>query len=148
MKTILLICAIVFLSFPAQATQLAFKELSELVNEAENILTVKIAKVEMVDAKGAEIDYPEAQTGPGLGNELRLHVLVDQNNIIKSSQKIIPHELVIHLWKEWHYTLSQWKEKEGEIYIFLLNDNFQPVYPSRFMRDLSEKPQIENLLEK
>jgi hypothetical protein len=126
------------------------RPLPDLVKAADHVLIGKVVNVDMVDAKGNPIVNNDARTGPGEGNVIRLHVVVEENGVLKTTAKAVPRTIVIRLWTEWHFSLGQWKtEALDKRYIFLLKgDDFQWVYPMGFLRDPSEKDEILKLLGK
>ncbi len=131
----------------ANATQVEPRELSELVSESDHIIIAKVTKVQMVDENENEVTDPKGRTGPGLDNEILLHVTITKEGILKTNNDNPPEKLVIPLWKMWHFSLGQWKKEEGTTSIFLLKgDDFQSVYPMAFIRQLSEKREIVRLL--
>ena len=145
-KSIICVFALL-LTVAAYATQLPSKELDELVAQADHVLIGKVVKVQMVDGTGKELTNPETHTGPVLDNEIRLHIVIQDDGILKTNSKKPPKELIIPLWKAWHFSLGQWEKDEGKTFIFLLKgEDFCPVYPISFMRKMSEKPEIEKLL--
>ncbi len=130
----------------ANATQVKPRELSKLVSESDHIIIAKVTKVQMVDENENEVTDPEGRTGPGLENEIRLHVTITKDGILKTTKDNPPEKLVIPLWKWWHFTLGNRKELEGKTLIFLLKgEDFQSVYPMLFIRQLSEKREIVRL---
>jgi hypothetical protein len=148
MKFIVPCLAFLAIFSSAEATQIVPKDLTELIAMSDHVLVVKIAKVSMVDSKGKELRDPEARTGPGIPNELRLHVDVQEDGVLMTTSDKVPAKLVVPLWRMWHFSLGQWKKEEGSTYIFLLKgENYIRVSPMEFMRDLSERAEIERLIE-
>lgn len=140
--------AVVLLAVGAQATQIPFRDLTNLVSDADHILIATVENVDMVDAKGNQITNETARTGPGIENLLRLHVTVTSKGLIASSADKVPQTIVIPLWQRWHDTLAnRKKEVQGKTFIFLLKGNdFAPVYHGGFTRETSERATIERLL--
>ena len=112
------------------------------------MLICKVVTVQMVDETGREVADREARTGPGLKNELRLHVELENGGVLKTNAKSVPEKLVIPLWQMWHANLGSSKDfYEGRMYIFLLKGtDFQRVYAGGFQRELSEKAEIERMI--
>ncbi len=130
-----------------EATMVAPRSLSELVRDADHVVIAKIERVEMVDEDGNEIKDEAARTGPGLQNELRFHITLQKDGLLKTNSKRVPQKLVIPLWQAWHYSLGQWKPVQGKTFIFLLKgEKYQSVYPAGFERPLSEQAEIEKLI--
>jgi len=118
---ILIAITVALLAAQSQATQIPFRDLTNLVFDADHILIATVEKVDMVDAKGNQVTNDSARTGPGSENKLRLHVTLTSKGLITSQAGKIPDTIVIPLWQEWHDTLSnRKKESEGKIFIFLL----------------------------
>ncbi|MBI2373709.1 MAG: hypothetical protein HYV07_06885 [Deltaproteobacteria bacterium] len=122
----------------ALSTSIEPRPLSELVAEADYIFVGTVTAVDMVDGDGNQVTDPDARTGPGLPNQLRLHVRVDPTSVLRSDGDL-PTEVVVPLWQMWHMRLSMSREiNEGKTSIFLLvGDNFEPVYPACFELDVS-----------
>lgn len=148
MKVFIIILSVLW-SVPTHATTVAYKDITNLVAEAEHILIGKVDRVSMVDWDGNEITNPEARTGPGSNNEIRLHVKVlEDGGVLKTTHTNVPQMLTIPLMKKWHYELGQIKETEGETFIFLLKgDDYKRVYPGLFQRPINEKEKIKALIE-
>ncbi len=146
--TLLIVSASVFFCpLAANATSLPYRYLWELVWESDHIVIAKINKVQMVDENGDEVTDSEARTGTGIKNEIRLHVTLIKDGILKTSMDNFPKEMVIPSWKAWHSTLGTQKRLEGETRIFLLKGKeLQPVYPGGFQRTVSQRAEIEKLL--
>ncbi len=126
----------------------ASRSLTNLVADADHVIIGRITLVDMVDEKGRAITNIEARTGPFLQNTIRFHVRIETNGILVTTAKHVPETIMISLWSAWHYSLGQIKELEGtESRIFLLKGpEFRFVYPDGFDRPLSERAEIERLL--
>lgn len=132
----------------AYATQIPFKDLTNLVAETDHVLVGTVTRVDMVDANGNQVTNETARTCPGSANQLRLHVAMATNGVIASTASRVPEKLVIPLWQMWFDTLGNRKKlMEGKTFIFLLKGpDFQPVYFGLFDRQMSERTEIERLL--
>lgn len=129
----------------AWATSVMQKPLDELVMEADYVLVAAVTSVDMIDGRGRPVHDPEARTGPGLDNQMRLHLEVDE--VIFDRAGSAPPTLIIPLWKMWHYQLGTIREQVmGHRAIFLLKEDSQQVYPAFFQRSLDEREEIEALL--
>jgi hypothetical protein len=148
MRDILIITLFFMVAHAGQATMVPRKELSELVADADHVLIAKVVKVEMVDGDGRKVRDRAARTGPGRDNEIRFHLALQEDGLLKTNKKQVPDRIVVPLWKMWHYELGEVIDiVEGNTYIFLLKgEKFLPVYYNNFERPLSEKPHIEKLL--
>jgi hypothetical protein len=131
------------------ATQVPGRDLFSLLEEADHVLICKVEKVQMVNEDGQEILDEKASTGPGVPNQLLLHLVVAENGVLKTNAKQIPDKRILPLWKRWHDTLKYCIERyEGKEFIFLLKgEDFQWVYPAGFSRRLSERSDIEKILQ-
>jgi hypothetical protein len=149
MKITIALATILF-AVQVQATQIPFRDLTNLVSDADHVLIATVEKVDMIDAKGNQVTNDTARTGPGSENQLRLHVKLDTNGVVASSAGKIPGTIVIPLWQNWHDTLAnRRKEVKGKTFIFLLKgNNFLPVYHGLFMRELAEQAEIEAILKR
>jgi hypothetical protein len=131
----------------AHSTQVRPKKLSELVAGADHVVIGKVVKVDMIDMDGKQVKSRKGRTGPGLLNQLRLHIKIPKDGVLRTTGEK-PVNLVIPLWSAWHYTLGQWQDlAEGKKFIFLLKgEDYQRVYPGLFIRPITEKAKIEKML--
>ncbi len=134
----------------ASATQIIYRDLTNLVADADHVLIGTVTDVDMLDSMGNQVSDDDARTGPGVENQLRLHVTVDTNDVLKTGSDATPLQIVIPLWTKWHDTLGNRKhESQNKTFIFLLKgNNYEPVYYGLYMRDLSERREIEDLIKK
>jgi hypothetical protein len=137
-------------TLPSHATQIPFRDLTNLVAEADCVLIGTVTGVDMVDGKGHSVTNDAARTGPGSDNQLRLHIQVTEDGVLATATNPAPSRLTIPLWPLWHDTLgNRTMEAKGKTFIFLLKGiEFTPVYQGLFMRDPSERSVIEELLKK
>lgn len=140
------LCALLCTAGLANATSVPPMALEQMVREADHVVVATVAKVDMVDGQGRPVAEPEARTGPGLENEIHLHLAVSE--VLYTRGERLPGTLVVPLWTMWHYTLSSITESAGGTSgIFLLKgDDFQPAYPADFQRASDERARIERLL--
>lgn len=149
MKTQALVVGfITALSTIASGTQITPTPIAELVAKADYIFVGRIVKVDIVDQNGALLADPKSRTGPGEGNTIRYHVVVDRKNIIKGNRKKIPKQLIVPKWPRWHATLENEKPKvDGKNFIFLLaGKDLAPVSAPESVREMSEREAIEKLI--
>jgi len=132
----------------AFATKVVTKPLNELVDNADHVVQVSIVNVDMIDSKGNVINDPDARTGPGLENTIRLHAEVQDKGILKTNTDHVPEIIVVELWPFWHYSLGQIQnESTNQDAIFLLKgESFEPITPSHFQRPVSERSEIIKLI--
>lgn len=142
-----LILGLLLVGNTVYATQVAKKTLPELVADADHVVIGTVKAVKMHTSVGLETTNPKSRTGPGDTNELLWTVTIAPSDILYTTKKIIPKEIIIRQWQKWHTDLDGAKEHEGKTYIFLLKgDDMQYVYPAFYYRDLSDRPEIEELL--
>ena len=73
-----------FAGFPFEAT------LDEMAVGADHILIGRVTGVGMIDGAGKPVTDPEARTGPGLRNQIRLRITVDQVLVSKARTRRTP----------------------------------------------------------
>ena len=110
------------------------------------MVVATVTNVDMVDGWGRPVLDRDARTGPGLENEIRLHLAISE--VLQTDNDRLPRTLVVPLWKAWHYSLGDIKDQAtGSSGIFLLKGNdFRPAYPADFQRSLEDRAEIERLL--
>lgn len=145
MKAMLLLLTMC-LPGPALATSVVPKPLEEMVREADHVVVAKIVSVDMVDGRGRPVTDRDARTGPGLPNQMRFNLEVQE--VLFARGKPPSRMLRVPLWQAWHYPLGAMQDKlTGATGIFLLRgDAYEPVYPAGFQRALEEKAEILRLL--
>lgn len=142
----LLILICLMLSGPAAGTSVPPKPLAEMVEEADCIVAATVEQVSMVNGRGRPVADRNAKTGPGLKNQIRFHLEVE--DVLRSKGAALPSRIVVPLWTMWHYELGAITDAaQGSTGIFLLKcGSFEPVYPAGFQRPLSEREEIERLM--
>lgn len=65
-----LLPAIALAGFPFEAT------LEEIATSADHVLVGRVTGVDMISGSGRQVRDPEARTGPGLNNQIRLRIAV------------------------------------------------------------------------
>ncbi|MBB3276026.1 MULTISPECIES: hypothetical protein [unclassified Pseudoxanthomonas] len=142
-----LFIALLCLAATVSATSVVPKPLAEMVREADHVVVATITRVDMVDGKGRLLTDPESRTGPGLANQMRLHLEVHE--VIATRLPPVSRTIRVPLWMMWHYELgTMQKHLTGQRGIFLLTGrDYQPVYPANFQRSLDERAEIQRLLE-
>lgn len=76
----------------AMATSVPPKPLAEMVAEADHVVVATVAVVDMVDGKGRPVLDRDARTGPGLDNQIRLHLAVSE--VLRTDNVRLPKTLV------------------------------------------------------
>lgn len=142
----LLVLICLMLSGLAAGTSVVPKPLAEMVEEADCIVAATVTQVSMIDGQGRSIEDRNARTGPGLENQIRFHLAVE--DVLRSTEAALPSSIVVPLWTMWHYQLGDITDvARGSTGIFLLEcGSFEPVYPAGFQRHLSEREEIEGLI--
>ncbi|MDF3056130.1 MAG: hypothetical protein K0R17_345 [Rariglobus sp.] len=145
--TAYLVLGLLFLGNTVYATQVANKTLPELVADSDHVVIGTVKAVKMHTWLGFETTNPKSRTGPGGTNELRWTVTIAPSDILYTIKKTVPKEIIIRQWQRWHMDLEGSKHHEGKTYIFLLKGgDMHYVYPAWYYRDLSDRPEIEELL--
>jgi hypothetical protein len=137
---------IVLCAFTASATSIVPKSLEEMVAESDHIVVATIRAVDMVNARGVPVLSPDARTGPGESNQMRLQLEISE--VLSPRDGAIPVAVTVPLWKMWHYRLGTMQEElVGSRGIFLLvGPQHAPVYPIGFQRSPEERQAILALL--
>ena len=122
-------------SVPLEAT------LEELATGADHILTGRVIGVDMVDKDGKIVKDPDAMTGPGLKNVIRLHVRVGK--VLVTNAARFPSLLKVPLDSHMHYRLGQVKSEEDTqqkpMLPLLKGPAFEPIVAGVFARPLSDQ---------
>ena len=136
-----LLPAIALAGFPFEAT------LEEMATSADHILVGRVTGVDMVSGSGRQIRDPEARTGPGLNNQIRLRITVDE--VVATNAQKVPAVLHVPLASHLHYSLGQIQTahaQESEKRLILLKGPaFQGIKPGVFMRPLQDKEEVLRL---
>ena len=114
--------------------------LEELACGADHIFTARVVEVDMVDKQGEIVAQPDAMTGPGLGNTIRLKLEVVKMH--DSDRKETPASVRVPLDNFMHYSLSSVREAHAdrteEYLVFLQGYNYLPVIEGRFLWDIQD----------
>ena len=102
---LLLLLSIGIFSSPLFASIPLQKSMLQIVNGSNHVLSVNIVGVDMVDEKGNQITDPNAKTGPGLNNQIRLISKVTKVHHTNSEK--VPNEIRVPLDSFVHYSLGQ-----------------------------------------
>lgn len=131
----LLVPAFAMAGFPFEAT------LEEMAGEADHIVIGHVAGVDMIDSRGRPVTDPEARTGPGLKNTIRLVIRVDQ--VLVSNADNVPDVVPVPLASHLHYTLGQIQQAHAgdkeERLVLLKGPKFEGIKPGVFMRPLQDR---------
>ncbi|TNJ35781.1 hypothetical protein [Arenimonas terrae] len=127
--------------FPFEAT------LEEMATSADHVLIGRVTGVDMIDGDGNQVTDPEARTGPGENNQIRLRIAVDV--VIASNAQVVPSALFVPLASHLHYSLGQIREAhaaESEQRLLLLKgERFEGIKPGVFMRSLDDTSEVMRL---
>ncbi|NQD38604.1 hypothetical protein HPT27_16390 [Permianibacter sp. IMCC34836] len=148
MPTRLLLLIGLLFSANAMATKVETKSIDDVVERADYVIVATVVSVDLVNAQGSIVNDPEARTGEGDGNVIRLHV--DTQEVLFPADADVPKRIVIELWPMWHYTLGQIKEEElGNTGFFLLKGpKFEPAYPAFFHPSLDRRSEVMQAVER
>ena len=135
--------------FPAPAMAgLPFEAtLEEMAVGADHILVGRVTGVDMIDGSGKQITDPEARTGPGLRNQIRLRIAVD--DVLLTNASRVPPHLHVPLASHLHYSLGQIQEAHATPseprLILLQGPRFEGIKPGVFMSPLEERQEVFRL---
>lgn len=130
----------------AAATSIPQRPLEDIVRSADHVVVANVTSVDMVDGRGRPVTDPQARTGPGLKNQIRLHLRVKQ--VLFTRAGAVPPTLTVPLWTMWHFELGGMQDvvSEEDSIFLLTGDGFEPAYHNGFQRSMDEREQIERLL--
>lgn len=133
--------AVALAGLPFQAT------LGEMALNADHVLVGRITGVDMVNGAGEQVSDPEARTGPGLKNQIRLRIAVDE--VLVTTSQSVPKVLHVPLAQHLHYSLGQIRAVHAEdsepLLILLKGPKFEGIKPGVFMRPLQDKETVIRL---
>jgi len=136
-----LLPAIALAGFPFEAT------LEEMATSADHVLVGRVTGVDMISGSGRQVRDPEARTGPGLNNQIRLRIAVDE--VIATNASKVPPVLYVPLASHLHYSLGQIQaghaQESEQRLILLKGPDFQGIKPGVFMRPLQDKEELLRL---
>lgn len=116
-------------SLPLQAS------LADLACGAEHVLIGRVVGVDMIDGRGRQIRKESAMSGPGLKNQIRLIVSVDQ--VLDTNAQHVPKQIKVALDSVMHYSFGAVKaahqQASGPQLVFLRGAAFQPIIAGRFL---------------
>ncbi len=117
-----------FASMPLQ------KSMLQIVNGSNHVLSVNIIGVDMIDEEGNQITDPNAKTGPGLKNQIRLISKVTK--VHHTNSKKVPDEIRVPLDSFMHYSLGQiskyYKDRTVPALFVLKGKDYHPVFAGLF----------------
>lgn len=115
--------------------------LRDLACGADHVFVGRVIGVDMINSRGRVVRNPEARTGPGLTNTIRLAIEVLER--IDSSQPSLPRTIKVPLDPFMHYRLGQVKEAHSKpsapALVFLRGGQLEPVIAGRFLWQLDER---------
>ena len=127
----------------AYSTTYPMISLDSLVEKSNHIFVAKIVRIEVIDRNGKQITAPDASTSR---NTIKYHLKVDLNNILKTSLDKLPKEITVSNSNKYHGSVSRLQKFIGTARIFLLSSQFSPVYTADWIKPISEKETIFNLI--
>lgn len=121
--------------------------LEDMALSADHILVGRVTGVDMIDGAGRPVNDPEARTGPGQRNQIRLRITVD--HVLVSNAPPVPRHLFVPLASHLHYTLGQIQaahaQDSEQRLVFLKGPRFEAIKPGVFMRPLDERQEALRL---
>jgi len=112
-----------------------------MAQRADHILVGRVTSVDMVDANGTGVTDPQARTGPGLKNVIRLLVAVDE--VLVTNAPSVPGVMLVALDPFLHYSLGQIQDAHAgdtqSRLLLLKGKDFVGIKPGVFFRPLSDK---------
>ncbi len=144
----LLLITLLTLSPAAAMAGLPFEAtLEEMAAGADHILVGRVTGVDMIDGAGKQITDPEARTGPGSRNQIRLRIAVDEVLLTNASR--VPPHVHVPLASHLHYSLGQIQEAHATPseprLVLLQGPRFEGIKPGVFMRPLEERQEVLRL---
>ena len=126
------------------ATTIELTPIDRQVADADLIVVGQVTEVTLHGRFGWRIRDPEGRTGPGLPNELRLHVRVTRQ---LKGPPLKMQELVLPMWKMWHNSLKDASDVyAARTWIFFLNRDAKPANIAEFVHFEGELTDIEKIL--
>lgn len=121
--------------------------LEEMAVGADHIFVGRVTGVDMIDGEGKQITNPKARTGPGLRNQIRLRITVDE--VLLTNASHVPSHVYVPLASHLHYSLGQIQgahatPSEPRL-ILLQGPRFEGIKPGVFMRPLEERQEAFRL---
>jgi hypothetical protein len=121
--------------------------LRDLACGADHVFVGRVVGVDMINSRGRPVRNPEARTGPGLTNTIRLEIEVLER--IDSTETALPEKIKVPLDPFMHYTLGQIKAAHAEpsspALVFLRGSRFEPVIAGRFFWRLDSREEALEL---
>lgn len=148
LRFVLVLFGAALIGVEASATTIAHRGLMHHLRKADFVFVAQVVHVDLVDGQGAQILDPEAGTGPGLRNTLRLHLVRSKDGMIYSrSGEEPPTELIVPLWPMWHMSLEWQQRSIGRTSIFIVTGPpWALVYPGGCILDLERRAHVEETL--
>ena len=132
-----------FATVPLQVSML------KVVKASDHVLSVTIINVDMVNDKGEVVEDPNAMTGPGLSNTIRLICKVLE--VHRTNAANVPEIIKIPLDQMMHYSLGQIKKhhinESPPMIVVLKGESFDPAYAGVFGYPMYELESILKLFD-
>ena len=126
---LLLASPVAIASLPLEAS------LRDLACGADHVFVGRVVGVDMVNGRGKVIRDPDARTGPGLTNTIRLEIETLER--IDSTMAVLPTMIKVPLDPFMHYRLGQVKDVHSKpsepALVFLKGRQFEPIIAGRFL---------------
>ena len=112
MLTRVFLIAFLAVSSAAEASLPLEASLRDLACGADHVFVGRVVGVDMINSRGRTVRNPEARTGPGEKNTIRLEIEVIER--IDSTEAALPNTIKVPLDPFMHYTLGQIKSAHSE----------------------------------
>lgn len=121
--------------------------LSDLACGADHVFVGRVVGVDMVNSRGKAVRNPEARTGPGQTNTIRLEIEVLER--IDSTEAALPKTIKVPLDPFMHYSLGQVQSAHSATsapsLVFLRGSGFEPIIAGRFFWHLDSREEALEL---
>jgi hypothetical protein len=119
--------------------------IEELACRTDHVLMARVVDVELINSKGHV--QKSGDTGPGLGNTIRLILEVDE--VVESNAAEVPQRLKFPLDSFMHYSVEQVRRvhhsDSAEYLVLLVGDRFQPFIPGLGLLSASLREKVTSL---
>lgn len=139
--------ALLVVSSAAHASLPLEASLRDLACGADHVFVGRVVGVDMINSRGKAVRNPEARTGPGETNIIRLEIEVIER--IDSTEVVLPKTIKVPLDPFMHYTLGQIRSAHSEpsspALVFLRGREFEPIIAGRFFWHLDSRQEALEL---
>jgi hypothetical protein len=129
---------------PAPASLLPTATIEERAAPADHVLVGRVVDVDMINRRGRRVTDPDAMTGPGLSNTIRLVIEVDE--VLATTAEVVPRRIAVALPTYMHYSLGQVREAhagdDAPTLVLLRGERFEAAHEAGFLLDLSLRERV------